>query len=70
MVRCQGYKLDAWGVWGVFFFLSWFSVPAPPLLPSLLSVLAVHNLIKHPQHNVMIRMLIEAYVVANLSLDY
>lgn len=58
--------LDSWEVRGVcccalrtllfIFSLSWFNAPAPPLRPSLLSLLAVHNLIKGQQHSIIIRM--------------
>lgn len=41
-----------------FFFLSWFYVPAPPLCPSLLFLLTVHNLIKGQPHSIMIRVMV------------
>lgn len=62
----QAGRLDSWEVRGVcccalktllfIFSLSWFNDPAPPLRPSLLSLLAVHNLIKGQQRGIIIRM--------------
>ena len=40
----------------LFFLLSWFNVPAPPLRPSLLPLLTVHNLIKGLRLSIMIQM--------------
>lgn len=56
---CQsvyGILSGVYAMCSVFFFsLSWFYVTAPPLRPSLPSLLTVHNLIKGQQHGIMIR---------------